>query len=168
MKTAEIIPYKTGDYSKLITIWKQSGLPYKPHGRDSEEKIEAELKRGVGKFLFAMVENVHAGVVLVTHDGRKGWINRVAVMPEYRNEGIAKQLVNEAEKWLDEQGIGIYACQIEDYNEDSLEVFKKFGYIPFGGYALPDQKKIPGNLKLIFDTEGIFNKISPLFDSAVR
>jgi GNAT superfamily N-acetyltransferase len=143
MKAAKIIPYKTGDYSKLITIWDQSGLPYKPHGRDSEEKIEAELKRGVGKFLFAMIENFYAGVVLVTHDGRKGWINRVAVLPEYRNKGIAKQLVDAAEKWLDKQGIGIYACQIEEYNKESFEVFKKLGYIPFGGMHYLTKRKYP-------------------------
>lgn len=139
----EIIPYKTGDYSKLIDIWKRSELPYKPEGRDSEEKIEAELKRGIGKFLFARMKDTYVGVVLVTHDGRKGWINRVAVLPKYRDKGIARQLVDAAEKWLDEQGIGIYACQIEDYNEDSLEVFKKFGYIPFEGMHYLTKRKYP-------------------------
>jgi len=141
--TVKIISYKTGDYPKLIGIWKAAGLPYKPNGRDSEESIEAELKRGIGKFLFAVVEGVYAGVVLVTHDGRKGWINRVAVLPKYRNEGIAKQLVDAAEKWLDEQDIGIYACQIEDYNEDSFEVFKKLGYIPFEGMHYLTKRKYP-------------------------
>lgn len=139
----EIVPYKTGDYPKLIDIWETAGLPYKPHGRDSEKSIEKELKRGVGKFLFALIEEVYAGVVLVTHDGRKGWINRVAVLPEYQNKGIAKQLVDAAEKWLDNQGIGIYACQIEDYNEDSLEVFKKLGYIPFEGMHYLTKRKYP-------------------------
>ena len=139
----KIVPYKTGNYQTLIDIWEKAGLPYKPLGRDSEEKIEVELKRGVGKFLFAVIGNVYAGVVLVTHDGRKGWINRVAVLPEYRLKGIAKLLVDAAEKWLDEQGIGIYACQIEDYNEDSLEVFKKLGYIPFEGMHYLTKRKYP-------------------------
>jgi GNAT superfamily N-acetyltransferase len=139
----EIVPYKTGDYPRLIHIWEAACLPYKPHGRDSEKSIESELKRGIGKFLFALVEDVYAGVVLVTHDGRKGWINRVAVLPEYRKNGIAKLLVDAAEKWLDEQDIGIYACQIEDYNKDSLEVFKKFGYIPFEGMHYLTKRKYP-------------------------
>jgi len=139
----EIISYKTGDYQKLIDIWDTAGLPYKPYGRDSEKSIEKELKRGVGKFLFALVEDIYTGVVLVTHDGRKGWINRVAVLPEYRHKGIAKLLVDAAEKWLDDQGIGIYACQIEDYNKDSLEVFKKFGYIPFKGIHYLTKRKYP-------------------------
>jgi len=139
----KIVSYKTGDYQKLIDIWDTAGLPYKPYGRDSEKSIEKELKRGVGKFLFALVEDIYTGVVLVTHDGRKGWINRVAVLPEYRHKGIAKLLVDAAEKWLDDQGIGIYACQIEDYNKDSLEVFKKFGYIPFKGIHYLTKRKYP-------------------------
>lgn len=141
--TVEIIPYKKGEYPELIHIWEAAGLPYKPNGRDSEKSIESELKRGVGKFLFALIEDVYAGVVLVTHDGRKGWINRVAVLPEYRDKGIAKLLVDAAEKWLDKQDIGIYACQIEDYNEDSLKVFKKFGYIPFEGMHYLTKRKYP-------------------------
>lgn len=140
---AEIISYKHGDYKKLIHIWDQANLPYKPLGRDSEQSIEAELKKGVGKFLFAVIGNVYVGVVLVTHDGRKGWINRVAVLPGYRNKGLAKKLVDAAENWLDEQGIGIYACQIEDYNEDSFEVFKKLGYIPFEGMYYLTKRKYP-------------------------
>jgi GNAT superfamily N-acetyltransferase len=138
-----IVPYKTGDYHTLIHIWESAGLQYKPLGRDSEPNIEAELKKGVGKFLFAVTNELYVGVVLVTHDGRKGWINRVAVLPEYRNRGIAKQLVQAAEKWLDGQGIGIYACQIEDYNKDSLEVFKKLGYIPFEGIHYLTKRKFP-------------------------
>lgn len=139
----KIISYQTGDYPKLIYIWEAAGLPYKPLGRDSEKSIEAELKRGVGKFFFAVVDNIYAGVVLVTHDGRKGWINRVAVLPGYQNKGIAKKLVDAAEKWLDEQGIGIYACQIEDYNKESFEVFKKLGYIPFEGMHYLTKRKYP-------------------------
>lgn len=139
----EIHSYKTGDYQKLIHIWESAGLPYKPQGRDSEKSIEAEIEKGTGEFLFAIISNIYIGSVLVTHDGRKGWINRVAVLPQYRNRGIAKQLVHAAEKWLDQQGIGIYACLIEDYNRDSLEVFKKLGYIPFEGIHYLTKRKFP-------------------------
>jgi len=42
-------------------------------------------------------------------------------------------LVDAGEKWLIEQGIGIFACQIEEYNNDSFEAFKKMGYVSFEG-----------------------------------
>jgi len=51
--------------------------------------------------------------------------------------------VEVGEKWLDRQGIGIYACQIEDYNTESVEAFKRMGYIPFEGMHYLTKRKFP-------------------------
>lgn len=139
----ELVEYNPGDYTTLTEIWRKAGLPFKPKGRDSLENIEQEIKLGCNQFLFAVTDNKYVGAILVTHDGRKGWINRVAVIPEFRGKGIARRLVEAGEKWLDKQGIGIYACQIEDYNQDSFEVFKKMGYIPFEGIHYLTKRKYP-------------------------
>ena len=117
------------DYDALIELWKAAQLPYKPNGRDSKEKIESELNKGVAIFLVAEKDKKIIGSILGTHDGRKGWINRVAVHPQYRQQGIAKRLVSEVEKKLDELGIDIIACLIEDWNDRSMKVFEKLGYI---------------------------------------
>ena len=53
------------------------------------------------------------GSVLATPDTRKGWINRLAVVPEYRRKGIASSLVIKAEQWLENKGIEIVACLIQ-------------------------------------------------------
>ena len=129
----KISEYCDSDYDTLVSIWEKSGLPYKPKGRDSRNSIENEIKRGCGKFLFAVMGDTYIGAVLVTHDGRKGWINRVCVLPEYREQGVARKLVDASEQWLKEQGIGIFACQIEGYNDDSFEAFQKMGYVNFEG-----------------------------------
>jgi ribosomal protein S18 acetylase RimI-like enzyme len=68
------------------------------------------------------------GSILATHDGRKGWLNRLAVSPNYRKRGIARMLVQEAEKRLLSRGIEIFACQIEDWNQTSMSVFENLGY----------------------------------------
>jgi len=139
----EITNYKSGDYKILIEIWEKAGLPYKPRGRDSKTNIEKETKLNSNQFLFAIADNAFVGSILATHDGRKGWINRVAVIPEYRKKGIARKLVVAAEDWLEKQGIGIYACLIEDYNQESFEAFKKMGYIPFEGVHYLTKRKFP-------------------------
>jgi len=139
----EIVQYKPGDYDILTNIWEKAGLPYKAKGRDSRESIEKEIKLDCNQFLFAVHQGKQVGAILTTHDGRKGWINRVAVLPEYRHKSIARRLVEAGEKWLDEQGIGIFACMIEDYNDDSFEAFKKMGYIPFEGMHYLTKRKFP-------------------------
>ncbi|MEA3479349.1 MAG: GNAT family N-acetyltransferase [Bacteroidota bacterium] len=121
------------DYNLLINLWDQAGLPCKPLGRDSRESIAREMRGGNGLFIVAEIDTKPAGAILATHDGRKGWINRLAVLPDYRNKGIGRALVGYAEELLEQRGIGIFACMIEDYNSSSLEVFQKLGYIEFEG-----------------------------------
>ena len=139
----QIVDYKAGDYDMLISIWEKSGLPYKPEGRDSREKIEAEVKLDCNSFMFAEYDGKYIGAILVTHDGRKGWINRVAVLPEFRKHGIAGKLVEAGESWLRNRGIGIFACLIEDYNRSSLEAFKRLGYNPFEGVHYLTKREFP-------------------------
>ena len=133
--------YRKGDYPVIISLWRAAELPFKPNGRDSRNRLEEEMKKGNGTFLFAMDNEIEIGVVLVTHDGRKGWINRLAVIPEYRKRGIGSRLVKAAEQWLDNQGIEIYACLIESYNETSFLAFQKMGYVPFEGVRYLTKRK---------------------------
>jgi GNAT superfamily N-acetyltransferase len=143
LQDIQIIDYQPGDYDKLVEIWESAGLSYKPSGRDSRERIEQETGLDCNRFLFARQEEMLVGTILVTHDGRKGWINRVAVLPEFRGRGIARMLVKYAEEWLDSEGIGIYACQVEPGNPGSLEVFKRLDYIPFEGMHYLTKRKFP-------------------------
>ncbi len=118
----------TDEYDSLISLWEKVGLPYKPHGRDSRESIKHQLQQPTSIYLAAYIRNKMIGVILATHDGRKGWINRVAVSSNYQRRGIAKRLVSEVENRFFKLGIRIYACLIEDRNTVSIEFFKHLGY----------------------------------------
>ena len=117
------------DYALIISLWEKAGLSHRPKGRDSQEKMKIEMERGIATFIIAEIQHVAVGIVLVSHDGRKGWINRLAVDPEYRKRGIASALIKEAEKTLLENGIEIFTCLIEDWNEASIALFKKAKYV---------------------------------------
>ena len=66
--------------------------------------------------------------VVITDDARKGWINRLAVDPEYRRQGLAAQLIAEAENDLRTRGFHVFAALIEDDNAASLSLFQREGY----------------------------------------
>ncbi len=68
------------------------------------------------------------GVVIVTNDTRKGWINRLAIDPDYRRQGYGEQLVQAAEDALHEMGLHLMAAFIEEGNDASLALFEKLGY----------------------------------------
>ncbi|NIT36414.1 MAG: GNAT family N-acetyltransferase [candidate division Zixibacteria bacterium] len=119
------------DYDALVALWREAGLPYRPKGRDAREAIARQLKGGIGVYLVAEVAGAIVGAVLGTHDGRKGWINRLAVLPAYRRRRVGAQLLAEAERRLAALDIEIFACLVEDWNGESKGFFEKAGYKPF-------------------------------------
>jgi GNAT superfamily N-acetyltransferase len=69
-----------------------------------------------------------SGAVIVNHEGRKGWINRLAVRPGARRTGIARILVRACEQWLHDEGIGLVAALVERDNTGSQALFAACGY----------------------------------------
>jgi len=116
------------DYDQMVQLWKNCGLPFRPRGRESKKAIEAQMTADPHLFLGAFEDSHLIGTVIISCDGRKGWINRLAVDPEHRRKGIAKALVTEAEKVLRERGIRVFCVLIKDSNESSRNLFKKAGY----------------------------------------
>jgi ribosomal protein S18 acetylase RimI-like enzyme len=125
----EIRHLTINDYEDMVKLWSKAKLPFKPHGRDSKEAIAAQMKANPDFFLGAFEGNRLIGTVIISCDMRKGWINRLAVDPEFRLLGVAKALIAESEKVLRKYGIRIVCALIEDYNVASKRLFKKLGYV---------------------------------------
>jgi ribosomal protein S18 acetylase RimI-like enzyme len=137
----QIREFRIEDYDNLITLWEKAGLEHRPKGRDRREKIEKEHGQNTSAFLIAELNGELIGSVFGSHDGRKGWINRLAVNPDFRKKDIARKLVHEAEKRLDKLGIDIIACLIEGWNKESMKVFEKLGYEKYPDVAYYTKRK---------------------------
>ncbi|MVT13698.1 MAG: GNAT family N-acetyltransferase [Euryarchaeota archaeon] len=116
------------DYDDVVALWVRAGLKFKPKGRDSKDFILKQMEKNPQMFLGAYDNGKLVGVVLLTDDGRKGWINRLAVDPDYRRKGIAKSLIDKSEEIFRERGIHLFAALIEDWNIPSQELFHSKGY----------------------------------------
>lgn len=117
------------DYPKIQALWKVAGLSWRPEGRDHPDRITTQLERKNIFFLGEVEDNDLLGVIMVSHDGRKGWINRLAVQPEHRYKGIAQKLLQVAEDRLFQtEGIEVVSALIFDDNKPSLSLFEKIGY----------------------------------------
>jgi len=125
----EIHKLTINDYEEMVRLWIKAKLPSKPKGRDGKEAIVTQMKANPEFFLGAFEDNRLIGTVIISCDLRKGWINRLAVDPDYRRRGIAKALIAESEKVLRKYGIRIFCVLIEDYNSTSKKLFKECGYI---------------------------------------
>lgn len=131
------------DYDALVALWEAAGLPYKPKGRDSRAAITRQLERPTAIYLVAELDGAMVGSVLGTHDGRKGFINRLAVHPAHRGRGIARRLVAEVERRLENLGIEIVEALIENWNEVSMKVFERLGYVKHPDIFYYSKRKHP-------------------------
>ena len=116
------------DYPELIRLWERSKLPAKPKGRDSRAHIAKEMACNPACFIGAFDHGLMIGTVIASHDGRKGWLNRIAVDPDNRRQGLAKILTLAGEKALRKHGIKIFGLLIHEYNTASLKLAEKRGY----------------------------------------
>lgn len=116
------------DYDVMIQFWSKADLPIRVKGRDSKSAIESQMRSSPDFFVGAFEKSSLVGVVVVSSDGRKGWINRLAVDPDFRRKGIGKSLIAEAEKVLRKQGMQVFSALIEDSNIASKSLFRKCGY----------------------------------------
>lgn len=121
--------FRLEDYEAVLRLWTEAGLPFRPLGRDRREAVAAELQGGRAVFLLAEAGGLLVGVILGTHDGRKAWINRLAVVPAFRRRGIARLLVREVEERMDALGLDITAALVESDNQASLRFFRDIGYV---------------------------------------
>ena len=53
----------------------------------------------------------------------------VAVLPEYRRQGIAKEFMRQIEQWSQERGASAMMLEVEQSNESAIELYKSLGYM---------------------------------------
>jgi len=123
-----IRPARADDYAAIEGVWSTAELPYRSGMRDSLAGFQRQLERFGDLYLVAVDGERVVGVVFGTHDERKGWINRLAVLPGYRRQGMAASLVSACDKAIRACGIEIVAALIEPENTVSARLFKRLGY----------------------------------------
>ncbi len=116
------------DYADIAALWSAAGLAFSAQGRDGKQAFRRQLEHFGDLYMVATDAERIIGVVLGSHDHRKGWINRLAVLPEYRRRGIAEKLVTACEDAIRAQGIDIIATLVMPDNKSSCALFEKLGY----------------------------------------
>lgn len=125
----------------VLSLWQAAGLPVKQSGRDHPDRLRQEITSYPRNFIGAFDRARLVGVVVATWDGRKGWINRLAVHPEYRRRRVGQALIAEAERELDQRGALIIAALIEPDNDASLKLFENCGFQEYPNIVYVSKRK---------------------------
>lgn len=117
------------DYDEIYNLWINMPEMGLNSTDDSREGIDKYLKRNPTSSFVAEDADKIVGVIMSGHDGRRGYIYHLAVLPNYRNRGIAKKLVDYAMKALDREGINKVGLVAFEKNEAGNRFWENIGFV---------------------------------------
>ena len=115
------------DYEQVIELWLRAGIKVGPS--DSRAGISQRLQRDEDLFLVALDEcGSVIGAVLGGFDGRRGWVNHLAVEPVHQRRGVGKALVALIEERLRSRGCLKVNLLVAGDNRRVLGFYDKLGF----------------------------------------
>ena len=93
--------FEKSDIPEVEDFWKKE---YRVSKRDDKDRMGVFIEKNAGLSTVAEDSGVIIGTTLGSYDGRKGYIQKVAVSNAYRGKGIGKMLVDETVKKLKDAG----------------------------------------------------------------
>ncbi|NOI27470.1 GNAT family N-acetyltransferase [Vibrio coralliilyticus] len=124
-----IRPMTIEDYEAVIRLWLQTeGMSVRD--ADSRENIALYLDRNPDLSFVAISEGHIIGAVLVGTDGRRGYLQHLAVLPQFRGQRIGYQLISQSINALANIGIPKTHLFVYDDNLNAQKFYEKLGWFP--------------------------------------
>ncbi|WP_160107147.1 GNAT family N-acetyltransferase [Pseudomonas izuensis] len=115
------------DYDAVIDLMRHTpGISLRD--ADSRESTSRYLQRNPGMSFVAEIDGTLGGCVMCGHDGRRGYLQHLLVLPEHRGQGIASALVERCLSSLERQGI--LKCHLDVFktNESAARYWQGQGW----------------------------------------
>ena len=123
-----IRPMTIEDYDEVYAMWLITSKRALSSA-DERGQIERYLKRNEGLSQVALIDGKIVGTVLAGHDGRRGFIHHMAVLPEYRRRHIGHALAEKAIAKIKSEGIEKTHIFCYQDNETGQKFWRDFGFI---------------------------------------
>jgi ribosomal protein S18 acetylase RimI-like enzyme len=136
----DLRPLRPDDLDAALALWART----EHLGAVPRAEVELLLAHDPELVLVAVADDgALAGVVLGSFDGRRGWINRLAVDPTVRRRGVGRALVAEVERRLQERGCPQVNLLVFDGNRAGRALWEELGYTALEEVALYS-RRLPG------------------------
>ena len=116
---------RADDEVAIVALWHACGLTA-PHNDPAADFCFAQGKQA-SDVLIAEDRDI-IGALIVGHDGHRGWLYYVAVVPARQGQGVGRALVGAAERWLDERGAPKVYLMIRETNDAVAAFYKRLRY----------------------------------------
>jgi ribosomal protein S18 acetylase RimI-like enzyme len=88
----KFLPFTIADYDEVVAFWKsQKGVGL--NETDERDRIAGYLERNPGMSVIVRDGKQLIGAVLCGHDGRRGYLNHLAVAASHRHRGVGREIV---------------------------------------------------------------------------
>lgn len=121
-----IRPYQEADEAQVVALWEQCGLvvPWNDPVEDIRRKVQVQPEL----FLVGVRDNRVVATVMAGYEGRRGWLNDVAVAPDLQKQGLGRQIVEAAETMLRQRGCPKVNLQVRTSNQKVIAFYESLGY----------------------------------------
>jgi len=131
----EIAPFDPRDYDEVMALWSQTeGLTLRD--ADSREAITRYLGRNPNLSFVARDQGRLVGVVLAGTDGRRGYLQHLAVAPSHRGQGLGRVLAERAVAALRPLGIEKCHLMVRQENAPARAFWERLGWSERGDIIL--------------------------------
>ena len=123
----EIRSFQQEDEVPLIKLWEKCDLvvAWNDPSKDISRKVQLDPEGLLlGWYDKSLIASVMAG-----YEGHRGWINYLAVDPEFRPKGLRKTMMKAAETYLEQFKCPKINLQIRAKNHQVIEFYKSIGFL---------------------------------------
>lgn len=114
------------DKAAVITLWQQCGLIVAHNDPDMD--IKRKLRQQPELFLTGKIQKQLVATAMVGFDGHRGWLNYLAVAPDWQRRGIGRMVMAEAERRLLALGCPKLNLQVRGTNTQVVAFYQALGY----------------------------------------
>ncbi|OLS27169.1 MAG: Acetyltransferase YpeA [Candidatus Heimdallarchaeota archaeon LC_2] len=118
--------YTPADYNIVRDLWIDVGLILGLS--DKKDEILILVENQGNKFFLLEQNSEIIGTVICSFDGRRGYIQHVAVRSEDQNKGYGKILMQKALDYFKSKGLVKVHLMVEKSNSKVVEYYKKLGW----------------------------------------
>jgi ribosomal protein S18 acetylase RimI-like enzyme len=126
IRTALIRTARVDEIEAIVALWSGAGLQVDTSAASAE--LASLLAAGTDLMLVDERDSTIVGTVLGTWDGRRGWVQRLATLSDWRSQGVASGLLDELERRLLDRGCRKLNLLIEPDNASVVAFYQRAGF----------------------------------------
>lgn len=122
----EVKQYQPMYSEDVVNLWQECGLVVQQN--NPQRDIDTKVYFQPNLLYVGLLDGILVASVMAGYEGHRGWINYLAVKPEYQKKGIGRKMMEHAEVELINLGCPKINLQVRGSNKDVIEFYDRIGY----------------------------------------